>query len=97
MKVVTDNVGYKFEISAIHLITGLPRRSTDRHAVELANLSLKMLNTIAEMKFFSGDRTVKLRIGIHTGTVYANKFRQNYELSMTSKDNKTVKQYHGYI
>lgn len=51
----------------LFLFSGLPHRSSDRHATEIANFSLKMLNTVTEMKFCNGHRTIKLRIGIHTG------------------------------
>jgi len=45
----------------------LPERTTDRHAAEIANFALEMLNTITEMKFCGGHKTIKIRIGINSG------------------------------
>jgi|JYMV01.1.fsa_nt_gi class 3 adenylate cyclase len=52
------------------LIVGLPQRNKDRHAIEIANFALKMLNTISEMKFCGGHRSIELRIGINSGIHY---------------------------
>ncbi|CAC5383912.1 Guanylate cyclase 32E,Retinal guanylyl cyclase 1,Receptor-type guanylate cyclase gcy-28,Atrial natriuretic peptide receptor 1,Retinal guanylyl cyclase 2,Olfactory guanylyl cyclase GC-D,Atrial natriuretic peptide receptor 2,Receptor-type guanylate cyclase gcy-13,Receptor-type guanylate cyclase Gyc76C,Guanylyl cyclase GC-E [Mytilus coruscus] len=73
-----DNILEEFDAFKVETIndsfmvaSGLPHRSSDRHATEIANFSLKMLNTVTEMKFCNGHRTIKLRIGIHTGPCMA--------------------------
>ena len=50
------------------VVSGLPNRNGARHATEIANMSLELLQNI---KYFSvkhrPDVQLKLRIGIHTG------------------------------
>ncbi|XP_076094871.1 uncharacterized protein LOC143065280 [Mytilus galloprovincialis] len=71
--ILDDFDAYKVEtINDCYMVaSGLPQRNKDRHASEIANFALKMLNTVSEMKFCSGHRSIELRIGINSGPCMA--------------------------
>jgi len=51
------------------LLAGLPNKNGDKHAPEIANLALDILNMMRNKTFpCSKQVNVRLRIGINTGT-----------------------------
>lgn len=61
---------YKVETigDAYMVVSGLPIRNGDRHAGEIASLSLHLLQNIKDFRIrHRPSETLKLRIGIHTG------------------------------
>lgn len=61
---------YKIETigDAYFVVSGLPLRNEDRHAGEIASMSLHMLREIKNFKInHRPDDTLKLRIGLHSG------------------------------
>ncbi len=53
------------------VVSGLPQRN-NTHAREIARMSLALLNTVSTFKIpHRPDETLKLRIGIHTGSCVA--------------------------
>ena len=54
------------------VVSGLPIRTTDKHAAEIASLALHFLTAIKNFKIpHKPNEKVKLRIGIHTGPCVA--------------------------
>lgn len=52
-------------------MSGLPIRNGNRHAGEIASMSLNLLEEIKHHKIaHQPEATLKLRIGIHTGIAY---------------------------
>lgn len=52
-------------------MSGLPIRNGNRHAGEIASMSLNLLEEIKHHKIaHQPEATLKLRIGIHTGIVF---------------------------
>ena len=50
------------------VVSGLPMRNGDRHAAEIARMSLALLDTVTSFTIrHKPDEQLKLRIGIHTG------------------------------
>ncbi|ESO09672.1 hypothetical protein HELRODRAFT_117164, partial [Helobdella robusta] len=65
---------YKVETigDAYMVASGLPIRNCDRHAGEIASMSLHLLKTISDFQIkHKPGHTIKLRIGIHSGPVVA--------------------------
>jgi len=51
--------------------SGLPTRNGDRHAAEIASFSLDILENVERYKIPEYEETIlKIRVGIHTGTVH---------------------------
>ena len=54
--------------SLLLLLLGLPERNDDRHPVEVARMSLKLLEAVKTFKIRHMPREgLQLRIGVHTG------------------------------
>ena len=50
------------------VVSGLPKRNDNRHASEVAAMSLHLQNAISEFEIpHLPKETLKLRIGLHTG------------------------------
>jgi len=63
---------YKVETigDAYMLVSGLPVRNDDRHAVEIANCAMELLSGIANFKVpHKPDYTLQLRIGAESNTL----------------------------
>ena len=61
---------YKVETigDAYMVVSGLPLRNGDRHAAEIASMSLRLLNNIRGFRIrHRPTDTIKLRIGLHSG------------------------------
>ena len=57
---------------AYMLVSGLPHLNGNRHAPEVANTALNLLDEVARFKVkHKPDHTLLLRIGIHTGSCAA--------------------------
>ncbi len=56
------------------VVSGLPSRNGSRHACEIANMSLGLLDEVRRFKIrHMPDRSLQLRIGLHTGPCAAGK------------------------
>lgn len=54
---------------AYMVASGVPNRNGNRHAAEVANMSLDILHSIAAFKIkHMPEIKVKIRIGLHSGT-----------------------------
>ena len=54
---------------AYMLVSGLPHRNGNRHAAEVANTALNLLDEVCHFKMqHRPEETLLLRIGIHTGS-----------------------------
>lgn len=54
------------------VVSGLPERNGNKHAREIARMSLALLNAVQKFKIrHRPDEPLKLRIGIHTGPCVA--------------------------
>lgn len=50
--------------------SGLPKRNGNRHAAEIANMSLDILSSVGSFKMrHMPDVPVRIRIGLHSGKV----------------------------
>ena len=49
------------------VVSGVPVRNGQQHVVEVADMSLDILEAIDRQKFPDIQRKVELRIGVHTG------------------------------
>jgi class 3 adenylate cyclase len=50
------------------VVSGLPNRNGDNHAVEISKLSLKLLQSIKQFTVrHRPDQQLQLRIGLHSG------------------------------
>lgn len=57
---------------AYMVVSGLPERNGNKHAREIASMSLALLNEVRKFKIrHRPDEPLKLRIGIHTGPCVA--------------------------
>ena len=53
-------------------VSGLPNRNGDRHAVEIANMSLDLRDCVKRFKIrHLPERCLMIRIGLHTGSCAA--------------------------
>ena len=65
---------YKVETigDAYMVVSGLPIRTTDKHAAEIASFALHLLNAIQKFETpYKPFEKIKLRIGIHSGPCVA--------------------------
>ena len=57
---------------AYMVASGVPNRNANRHAAEVANMSLDILHSIAAFKIkHMPEIKVKIRIGLHSGAALA--------------------------
>ncbi|XP_029463480.1 retinal guanylyl cyclase 2 [Rhinatrema bivittatum] len=72
--VIGNHDVYKVETigDAYMVASGLPKRNGNRHAAEIANMSLDILSSVGSFKMrHMPDVPVKIRIGLHSGPVVA--------------------------
>lgn len=54
------------------VVSGLPERNDNKHAAEIARMSLALLNQVKQFKIrHRPEEPLRLRIGIHTGPCVA--------------------------
>lgn len=54
--------------------SGLPKRNENRHAAEIANMSLDILSSVGSFKMrHMPDVPVMIRIGLHSGKVLSHR------------------------
>ncbi len=59
---------------AYMVVSGVPRRNGQRHVAEIANMALDLLGEVTKFKIrHMPERSMKLRIGMHTGSCAAGK------------------------
>lgn len=64
------------DLHGVSLLTGVPKRNGNRHAIEIADLSLEMMTAANNFRvFFDRDITIKLRVGINTGESRWNRLK----------------------
>lgn len=52
--------------------SGLPKRNGNKHAAEIANMSLNILSSVGSFKMrHMPEVPVRIRIGIHSGNHYS--------------------------
>lgn len=69
--IISDYDVYKIETigDAYMVVSGLPIKNGDRHAGEIASMALELVEKVKSFKIpHKPDQTLKLRIGIHTGS-----------------------------
>ena len=55
-------------VQNVHVISGLPKRNGNKHASEIANMSLDLLASCKDIKIpYISWGKIKLRMGIHSG------------------------------
>ena len=60
---------------AYMVVSGLPTPNVDNHARDIALMALKLLKSVTTFKIrHKPDRTMKLRIGIHSGKISNNAY-----------------------
>lgn len=65
---------YYFTTCHFRQVSGLPLKNGNRHAGEIASMSLDLLNAVKHHTIAHRPQdTLKLRIGIHTGIVFEEK------------------------
>nr|XP_033802195.1 retinal guanylyl cyclase 2 isoform X2 [Geotrypetes seraphini] len=72
--VIGDHDVYKVETigDAYMVASGLPKRNGNRHAAEIANMSLDILSAVGSFKMrHMPDIPIRIRIGLHSGPVVA--------------------------
>ncbi|XP_078542104.1 retinal guanylyl cyclase 2 isoform X2 [Lissotriton helveticus] len=72
--VIGNHDVYKVETigDAYMVASGLPKRNGNRHAAEIANMSLDILSSVGSFKMrHMPDVPVRIRIGLHSGPVVA--------------------------
>ncbi|CAI9570659.1 unnamed protein product, partial [Staurois parvus] len=72
--VIGNHDVYKVETigDAYMVASGLPKRNGNRHAAEIANMSLDILSSVGSFKMrHMPDVPVRIRIGLHSGSVVA--------------------------
>lgn len=52
------------------VVSGLPERNGNNHVAEISRMSLDILSTITKTAIPHMDESPKLRIGLHTGTMF---------------------------
>lgn len=72
---------YKVETigDAYMVASGLPIRNGDNHAKEVASMALELLDSVKSFEIrHRPAETLQLRIGIHTGKLFADFFKNNF-------------------
>ena len=83
---------------AYMLASGLPHRNGNRHAAEVANTALNLLDQVSHFKIkHRPGETLLLRIGIHTGPCAAGQFISIGLISFITSRKKLKKSYLHFI
>jgi len=73
------------------VVSGLPHRNGTRHAAEIANTALNLLNEVGHFKIkHRPDHKLLLRIGMHTGICAAGQFINMSESRLSTFDLATL-------